>query len=722
MKDKHRIRRILMLISLGLIIITSLAEAEESQVLKPYKTDKPPVLDGILDDEVWTHSPTETGFKTYHPDYGKNMAADTIVYYAYDSENIYFAFRCFDNEPDKIKASVNSRDNIRPDDWICINLDTFNDKQTLHVFYVNPRGIQGDSRFEGNDEDFSVDLVWYSAGRINDEGYAIEMKIPFKSIRHSGKRVQTMGVIFERMINRHSQAGTYPPLSPQHGPNFLTQTRPILYEDVKKYSLVEILPAATYSRRSYHQDGRLNSEGGDADISLTAKYGITPELIVDGTYNPDFSQVEADAGQVDFNLRYALFFPEKRPFFLEGLERFNFGGASSSDPLQEVVHTRNIVNPLIGFKLNGRVAQKNTIASIYAMDRLPEDMTGDYAHFSIFRYKRAISNDGFLGGFYTGRDRAGGFNRLLGLDGQVRINPSSYVSYHGFLSQTKNEGASREDGHALGLHYDFANRNWNIVFGFQDLSMDFHTETGYLTRNGLTRFRAAVVPLFYPKSGIIKRIMPLIQSQQIRDKYSGLYETFNAFDMRFLMGRNSMIIFGGRYSTEVFLHKKFNTSGGRFLAQSQLSKRLTVNFFYNFVNKIRYTADPYQGKGNDASLGIEYLPWEKLHLEVSLIYSDFTRTAGDTKEYDYTILRSRNTFQVNKYLFFRGIVEYNSFYKTLMTDFLASFTYIPGTVIHIGYGSFYERMEWVEGEYRPADHFQEMQRGFFFKASYLWRL
>jgi hypothetical protein len=702
--------------------LSPLRGAEETTLLRPYKAQTPPVLDGILDDAVWQKAPSETGFKTYHPDYDKNMADDTIVYYAYDSENIYFAFRCLDSDPDKIKASVNSRDNIRPDDWICINLDTFNDQQTLHVFYVNPRGIQGDSRFEGNAEDFSVDLVWYSSGRIDEQGYAIEMRIPFKSIRHTGKKVQTMGVIFERMINRHSQAGTFPPLSPEHGPNFLTQTRPILFEDVKKYSLVEILPAATYSRQSFHQAGSLSSEEGQADLSLTAKYGITPDLIFDGTYNPDFSQVEADAGQVDFNLRYSLFFSEKRPFFLEGLERFNFGGAAPSDPLREVVHTRTIADPLVGFKLNGRVGKKNTIASIYAMDRLPEGSAGDYAHFSIFRLKRALSHDGFLGGFYTGRDRQGGFNRLFGLDGQIRLNPSSYAAFHGFLSQTKESGTARLDGYALGFHYDYATRNWNIAAGFQDLSKDFRTETGYLTRNGLTRFRLAVVPLFYPKSGLIKRIMPLFQSQQTRDKYSGLYETLNAFDMRFLLGRNSIILFGARYSNEVFLNERFNTSGARFLAQSQLSKKLTLNLFYNRGDKVRYTADPYQGKGNDASLGVEYQPWEKLHLELSLIYSDFTRSADNFKAYDYTILRNRNTYQVNKYLFFRGIVEYNSFYKTLMTDFLASFTYIPGTVIHIGYGSLYERMQWMEGEYRPADNYLETRRGFFFKASYLWRL
>ncbi|UCE21381.1 MAG: carbohydrate binding family 9 domain-containing protein, partial [Candidatus Aminicenantes bacterium] len=155
--------------------------------LIPYKTDIPPVLDGNLDDPVWQKAPHETGFKTYHPDYGIEMVENSIVYYAYDRENLYFAFRCFDSQPDKVKASVSRRDNIHADDWICINLDSFNDHQSLYALYVNPLGIQGDSRFEGGAEDFSVDIVWYSNGKIDDEGYVIELKIPLKSIRFTHK-------------------------------------------------------------------------------------------------------------------------------------------------------------------------------------------------------------------------------------------------------------------------------------------------------------------------------------------------------------------------------------------------------------------------------------------------------------------------------------------------------------------------------------------------------
>ena len=160
----------------------------------------------------------------------------------------------------------------------------------------------------------------------------------------------------------------------------------------------------------------------------------------------------------------------------------------------------------------------------------------------------------------------------------------------------------------------------------------------------------------------------------------------------------------------------------RFQASSQISKGLYARFNYSYGEKIRYTDDPFQGRGNDASAGITFLPTENLNFELSWTYTDFTRSADGARQYEYTILRSLNTYQLNKYLFVRAIFEYNSFHKTLLTDFLASFTYIPGTVIHAGYGSFYERLAWQTDGYVASDRFLETKRGFFFKASYLWRL
>ncbi len=709
--------------ALILFLTTAAFGAERVAPLKPYKTEIAPVIDGVLDDDVWKHAPSESDFKTYSPDYGKDMARKTTVYYAYDRENLYFAYHCYDTEPDKIKASIAARDTVRRDDWICLNLDTFDDQQFLSCFYVNPLGIQMDSSATASGEDYSTDFVWYSAGRIGPDGYTIEVKIPFKTLRYARREPVHMGIIFERYISRLSQAGTLPPLDPAKGQNFVIQTRPLEFADIKHYTLLEVLPAVTYGISGADQAGILRMGKGDPQLSLTAKYGLTSQLILDGTVNPDFSQVEADAGQVDFNLRSALYYPEKRPFFLEGQEKFTLAAAQVGDPLESAVYTRTIVDPRAGFKLIGKIAPRDTIASIYAADAPPEGESSGTAHFTILRYKHALDEDSYVGGTWTGRFEGPRYNIVAGSDGLLRLNPSSFFAFHALVSQTSPGGAEADaEGHALGLEYSHLSRDWTIDITAQDVSKDFQTETGYLTRNGLTRFKIGVLRAIFPASALFLRVEPMVHLVQVRDKFSGLWETLEQFDLRVLLPRATTFLAGARYATEVFLGRRLDRSIARVQLTSQFSKRLLLTLSGSYGNKIRYVEDPYQGRGADVIASVTYLPSENLNFALSYTYSNFTRSANGLREYDYTIVRSLNTFQPNKYLFFRAIVEYNSFYKRLVTDFLASFTYIPGTVVFVGYGSSYEKIAWRDGAYEPSDRFLEMRRGFFFKASYLWRM
>jgi len=721
------LRSILILIWL-LFLLSNPSSAIEP--LRPLRTNTPPIIDGILDDAVWQQAPFETGFIIYHPDYGSPMSEDTKVWYAYDRENLYFAFKCYDSEPDKIKTSVTARDKIRSDDWICINLDTFNDQQAIYALYVNPTGIQMDSRATMTDEDMSIDVVWYSAGKINSEGYSIELKIPFKSIRLSHKEPVEMGVIFERYISRKSEAGTYPALDPKWGQNFITQTRPLIYENVKHYRLVELLPAVTYSNNSALDQGKLKAKKDKGEFSLTGKYGITSHLVLDGTVNPDFSQVEADAGQVEFNQRYALYYEEKRPFFLEGRENFIFGGHTAGDPLESIVYTRTIVDPLVGLKLTGKIGKKNTLASIYARDELLDhQQQSDYAHVGILRYKRALTQDSFIGGFFTTRELENSYNRVVGSDGQVRINKSSHIEFHGLLSSSK-DTLNKNNGHALGLKYYYLSRDWHVVARLHDLSQDFNTDVGYVTRTGITRLRAGIIRRLYPQSKIFMRIDPLLNNQFIRDKASQQWENNNAFYLTFLLPRSSNIRVGYAFATEIFNDEKLNISNFSLIGNSQFTKQLYFELTYVYGNKIRYQLDPYQGRGSTAEGGLVYQPSDRFNSSLSLTYSDLYREDNGKKVFDYTILWSRNTYQLNRYLFFRIILQYTPFTnhenndrsRELMTDFLISFTYIPGTVIHLGYGSLYDKIRWENNDYVESDRFLETQRGLFFKTSYLWRM
>ncbi len=536
-----------------------------------------------------------------------------------------------------------------------------------------------------------------------------------------------MGVIFERNITRHSEMGTYPPLDPAKGAtaqNFQTSMNPVHMENIAPYRLFELLPAVTHHQKSELEEDELVSGDDRNDISLTARYGITSDLTLDGTINPDFSQVESDAGQVDINLRSPLFFPEKRLFFLEGRENFNFAGPSQYDPLKAVVHTRNIVNPLAGIKLSGKVGKKDTISTLYARDESPVGLEpGEEADFAIFRYKRTLYGDGYLGGFYTGRERPDGYNRVFGADGVFRLNPSSTLGYHAFASQTVDgELSPRESGHAVGAVYDRSTRNLTLDFTALDISEEFCTETGYLERAGVSTARIYAGPKFYPSESVIQRVEIEGATAHTYDKFSSIWESYNFLEGRLTFPRRTSISFVYNYSTEVYLGEEFDTTGVRLNSSSQVTRDLSLQASLGQGGAIFYAPAPYQGDSQNVSATLRYQATSKVEARVDYTYANFARRSTKQKIYDYAITRAKLTYQLNKYLFFRGIVEYNSFHDELTTDFLASFLYIPGTVVYFGYGSLYEKTAWRDGRYVPADRFLESQRGIFFKASYLWRL
>lgn len=715
---------VLILASLG-----TAAPRDGGAFFRPLKTSRPPSIDGRLEEPLWSEAPSVALEKTFIPDFGREASERTVAFMAYDAENLYFAFKCYDREPDKIKAAVANRDTIRSDDFICINLDSFNDRQSLYAFYVNPFGIQTDSRFASGTEDFSVDFVWASAGRIDPDGYSVELAVPFKSIRYAGKKRVEMSIFFERRVSRRGEHSSYPALDPARGYFFLTQMMPLELEDITKYTLLEILPAYTYRDGADRVDGEPVGAKGVHDAHLTGKLGLTSQLILDATYNPDFSQIEADAGQIDVNLRYDLYYPEKRPFFLEGSEMFQLAGTAETDPLDAVVYTRTIIDPRVGLKLSGKVGKKDTIASIFSLDESPssdplyEPGADPYAGFGILRYKRAVTSDGFIGAFSAGRAYADGFNEVAGVDGQVRLTKSSQLSFHGFGSWTRREaGVAAEGGAAVGADYLYDTRDLGATVSFYDITEDFETDTGYLTRRGVAGLHASLSPKLYPKSRFFRKITPTLSAAAVKDLPSGLFETNESLAVVLTLPGYTFATVQGRYSTEVYLGERFDTSGVSIGSQSQVTKALYLRGQYFRGHSIRYVAEPYSGASNRITGTVTYKPSEKFEVTGSLTYSDFTRQGTGEKEYAYAIWRGRLGYQPNKYLQFRGVVEYNDYYGELLTDLLASFVYIPGTVLQLGYGSLYDRAEWVDGAYRDADRFLWMKRGLFFKASYLWRL
>ncbi len=704
-----------------LLLLTMPGKAQ----IKSISADQAPEIDGVLDDEIWKSSPQATGFKTFVPDFSKDMPFKTIAYVAHDAENLYFAFKCFD-DPNEIKTSIAARDKIRDDDWVCINLDSFNGRQSLYSLYVNPSGIQMDTRFAAGKEDIGLDLIWYSGAKIVDDGYVVEMKIPFKSIRYTAKQGKVeMGVIFERRISRFSTQGSYPALDPKQGFTFLTQTETLNYDGVRKSTLVEILPAITYARSKEHTNGAYQSDD-NFEPSLTAKVGITSELVLDATVNPDFSQVESDAPQVEVNQRFAVNYPERRPFFLEGNENFNFAGSSLFAPVRQVVNTRTIVSPRAATKLTGKIGKKNILSAIYAVDRANENLADfaedETADVQVLRYMRSFSQDNYLGLIGTRRVRNGAFNAVYGADGQYRFNEANQISGHYLNSVTKDvRGGNITNKGTVSIKASRSTRNLNTTFTFVDVADGFRSDVGYITRTGITRGTFSISPKIYPKAGLIQRIDPVIYTSITRDKPSGMNESTVYLSLAANLPRNTRISISGDKSTEIFQAKEFKDGTISISASSQITKRIYFRTSYGWDNGIYYQAAE-QGYGKRISNNLNLQLSDKLNVQVAHNFVSLYNTETENKYFDLHIVRGRVVYQMNKYLFFRAIGQYNSLSKVFSPNFLASFTYIPGTVVHLGYGSVYERTRWDGTRYVDDNNYLKTAQGFFFKASYLWRL
>lgn len=710
---------------------------KEEQIIYPARSNVKPKIDGILDDETWQNPPLKKDFKTYYPTYSEILPYKTLVWITYDNENLYFAFMCYDPEPQKIKATITKRDNIQliNDDWVGISLDALGTKQTAYGFFVNPYGIQGDNlRSSVNGEDPSPDFIWEDAAKVTDQGYQVEICIPLRSISFkSGKEVK-MEMLFWRKISRLGIYGSWPEVKPGQG--VFNTHAPFIYKDFKNPLKLELLPSVIYGNnreRTNPQEWGVRDRFTDIGIGL--KYGITSSITTDITINPDFSQVESDAFQVEVNRRYPLFFKEKRHFFMEGANILDFFTITNGY-FPKALHTRRIVDPLWGAKLTGTL-RKTAFCILTAGDEWPGQVweaennpnEGKKAFFGIARGKYGLGKDNYIGLLYSGREFAGEYNRVVGADIGYRLSKRQKIN-SSFLYSISGDGNSNKDKNNVtnssdfNLLYSYITKSLVVNAAFEHIGRDFRMDSAYLMRTGIDDGWGAITYNLYPDSKKIpwlKRISPGILFQYLHD----LNTNKDDFSLKLSLNFNFIKLgyFGINYFAmkenwqyETFDLNQFKISGGILL-----TRWIEIRGALTYGEKIYYEAQPsYKGKGYDGEFLMSLQPNKNLNQNFIFSHSDLSR--GGEKIYDVNILYSRTTYQFNKYLFLRGIVQYNSYRKRILTDFLASFILIPGTVLHVGYGGLYESRKWQDNNwlYRQGD-LLNIKRSLFLKVSYLWR-
>ena len=350
------------------------AEAQDTD-FRVQRAAQPPTIDGALDDATWAQTPPmPTGqWASYNPSRGDRMpdVYRTDVRIAYDDRNIYFAFHCRDNEPDKIRTNIAKRDSAFNDDWLALSLDSAGTGQAAYHLFSNPSGSQMDAlNTSASGEQFDADMVWYSAAKTTSDGYTVEVQIPLQTLRFKGGDAVRMGLLFFRKVSRIGVSYSWPEMLP--GQWVFDRPAHLVFSNLQPRRLVEVLPSATYNVSQTRADeSRWNSAEGKYNFGASGKFGITSGITLDGTINPDFSQVESDAFQVQVNQRFPVFFSEKRPFFMEGMGLFNIAGAGGGDGnMRTAVHTRKIVDPIFGSKLTGTIG-KTTFGVLNAADDKP---------------------------------------------------------------------------------------------------------------------------------------------------------------------------------------------------------------------------------------------------------------------------------------------------------------------------------------------------------------
>lgn len=735
-------RLVLIIIFMIIACMSAWASGErvgEGRVLYPKRVEQPPRIDGKLDEPAWKDGPiVSEPFITNNPVYGNVSPQKTEVWLTYDYDNVYIAFYCHDDESDKIKTSVTQRDNILNDDWIGIDFDTMGKRQFVYELYCNAHGIQADLLNSASaGETYEPDWVWYSAGKVVNDGYIVEIRIPLKSLKFKSGQNVRMNLAFCRFVSRTGTNASWPQISQKEG--YFNSLVPVVFERLDKQLRLETLPSVTYGSIWDRQSPNKWSDADDsAEFGVGIKYGITSAINAEITINPDFSQVESDQFQVVANQRYPLFYVEKRPFFMELGNQFNLAGLSGDGNMSTVVHTRNIIDPAWGGKITGEWG-KTSFGFLAAGDEWPgrewEDGTNFYpgqnANFFIGRFKYGLKGENYLGVIYSGREFADEFNRVIGGDFHFRLKGNHGISFNGLYTFSKDpESLEDSQGGALTLTYDYSQKPLDLFFSLEHYEHDFRMDSAYYFRTGIMRFIGYVGPNLYPNSKKIpwlKKIKPFIYGYYTHDWVTGRADVFFLTALQFFFSRQGVLRFDYRIINENWAGESFNQREFLMIGRSQVFNWLFLDVIFRAGKRLYYDLlDPFLGNQTNISIKAGLQPNAKLAQDFEYTYQQFDRISDGKLIYDLNMLASRTTYQFNKYLFLRALIQYDSYRSVVLTDMLASFTLIPGTVIHLGYGSLHREQhwnevnsQWVEGV--GLGKYYQTTRSIFFKASYLYR-
>ena len=728
-------------------------------------------IDGKLDENAWASAARLSGFRQYEPVDGRPAEEQTEVLVWYAPDAIHFGIIAKDREPSTIRASRADRDNIAGEDHVVIFLDTFNDRRRAFFFGVNALGVQTDGvrtegagsagRMFGNNTDYSPDYIFESKGARTPEGYIVEVRIPFKTLRYPGGREQNWGLQIERKTQRTGYVDTWTDVR-RASASYLVQAGSITgLHDLERGVVIEAQPFVTAASNGQMQDGRFQRNDQTADAGANLKVSFT-NLAVDATINPDFSQIESDAGQVTINERFALFFPEKRPFFLEGIELFNVPS--------QLVYTRQVVAPLGGAKLTGKVGPFG-IAHLTAIDEdvatsCIENCAGvslsrAKALFNITRLRTDFSRNSLAGILFSDRSLTehGEYNRVIAADTRVVFARLYYVEGQLGHSWTRDAFGNTQSAPLWKFDADRTGRRWGFHYSLSGIPDEFDTRVGFVPRRNIVRASALNRISFYGRPGAnLEQITVFAGPTYIwhyddfgRDGAIERTESANT-TFRFRGGWSSTVTTARNYyEIDQARYLSYQSGGSTYQALEEVAGpnlQLSVNspVFRRFDANVTIgrAVAPIFAEGSEGATwtttgSLSLRPTTAIRIGWTGGRQLLQRTSTDT-EFARTLLsRVKLEYQPTRALSFRGIADYRVERqsalsdartgaplmlngqvapgfdrRSLRADLLMSYEPRPGTVAFFGYGSSLDEVPFTQRLDRTSD-------GFFLKLAYQFR-
>lgn len=736
-------------------------------------------VDGVLDEAVWKQAAALTGFSEFSPQDGIPAADSTEVLVWYSPSAVYFGVRAFEPHG-AVHATLADRDKISADDNIQILIGTFHDRRQAYVFAVNPLGVQMDGTIVEQGQqltgswtptlsgrvapDLSQDFVFSSKGRLTSYGYEIEIKIPLKSLKYQSVGVQSWDFNVVREVQHSGHEDSWAPAR-RANTSFLAQSGTLDgLTGLSRGLVLDVNPSVTQKMTGAPGPQGWRYGHSSPQLGGRVQWGITNMLTLNAAVNPDFAEVESDAGQFVIDPRQALFFPEKRPFFLEGLDAFNTP--------HNLIYTRRIGKPDAALKLTGKVAGTSIGVLSAADDRSLSPSGRDRAIYNIVRAQRDIGGQSRIGVAYTDRILGGNYNRVADVDGRIVFHDVYTASFQGAGSFDKTAGVVRNAPLWEGI-FARNGKRFGLRYVLTGISEDFRAGSGFISRPGIVHAGVDHHATRFGESGALIETLTgdiLLDDQW---QYSHFMRRGDAQDKKLHFSGSAGLRGGWNLGAGVFI-ETFGFDKGLYSGYSIRGPGGTI---LPFVGRPRITNHDYvltavtpqwsafsanllyvggqdenffewaQADIHLVQLGLSVRPGTRARIDGTFAYQDYWRRTDHTLVGRNLIPRMKFEYQMTPAMFMRVVGEYDLSEhddlrdetrtqlpllingqpatavrsRSLHGDYLFSYRPTPGTVVFLGYGS------QADGLPDPQQRFnwQPLRRGsdyLFGKVSYLFRL